>query len=60
MDKLIIKRRRMWRYTGISKVAKALGVTDKAVYQYASAGIKSLSAEKRARIKIIEIEEESK
>lgn len=56
---VVVRRTRVWKYAGVDKAAAELGVSKNTLYQYLSGRIpKAVSAEKRARIKILTVEAE--
>lgn len=59
MEKVIITRKPAYRYLGIDKAAKELGVSRTAVYLFLSGSVQALSPAKRRRI-IVRTQKESK
>ena len=54
VEKLVIRRRMSYRYVGIGKAAKALGVSTNAVKQFLDGRTYSLSRAKRDRIEVVD------
>lgn len=59
MEKVIITRQPAYRYRGIDRAAKELGVSRTAVYLFINGSVQALSQEKRRRI-IVRTQKESK
>lgn len=59
MEKVIITRKPAYRYRGIDKAAKELGVSRTAVYLFINGSVQALSPAKRSRI-VIRTQKESK
>lgn len=59
MEKVIITRQPAYRYRGIDKAAKELGVSRTAIYLFINGTVQALSPAKRRRI-IVRTQKESK